>query len=204
MPLHHKMGNKATDADCIIISDTISYPLRGTRRMTEVRTMGLIASYLMVGDDELDGMMELDDDGLVEKIEELEETNELYCMDKIWDGLHFILTGSSAGEPVEDDPLSEAIVGIHVFNDAEDAEFIGCTESGELDHIISALEKTDMDALRKTFIPSRLRRADIYPDIWNDDDKPSLWNELEAGFNGLLEFYRKALKTEMNVVVSIY
>ena len=94
--------------------------------------MGLLANYMMVDEATLDSMMKLNNEELMEKLEELED-NEYYDMDKLWDGLHFLLTGISAGTPIEENPLSEAIVGVHNFNEEEDeADFIACIEADEL------------------------------------------------------------------------
>lgn len=52
---------------------------------------------------------------IFEVIQELEEDCEIYDMDKMWDGLHFLLTGVSATIPIENHLLSEAIVGTERF-----------------------------------------------------------------------------------------
>lgn len=61
------------------------------------------------------------DEDLFEAVEEYgdESTTIAYDIDKLWDGLHFLLTGVSAQETIENDPLSEAIVGTKIF-DCED------------------------------------------------------------------------------------
>lgn len=71
---------------------------------------------------------------IITKIEQLMENRlcPVYEMEKCWDGLHFLLTGVSASQPIEDDPLSEAIVGVHVL-DTED--FIAAIGSDELPRI---------------------------------------------------------------------
>lgn len=165
--------------------------------------MGLIANYMTADDETVDKMMEMDDEGLIETLEELEETNSLYSVDKLWDGIHFLLTGVSAAEPIEGDPLSEAIAGMHVFNDSEDAEFIGCTEYGELEDIISALERLDLKKLHDGFDPKKFHKAEIYPNIWGED-REELWSELSDALAGLIEFYKEAERSKMNVIVSIY
>ena len=165
--------------------------------------MGIYAVYMAVSDDDLEKMMELEEDDLSEYIEELEDEgkNDIYNLDKLWDGLHFLLTGKSSETPIEDDSLSEFVVGIHVF-DVEET-FISCTETEEIENMISDLEKIDMDTLCRNADMSKFRNEKIYPNIWADEKKDELMNELKKEFLGLLEFYRSALKSKMNVVVSI-
>lgn len=89
--------------------------------------MGLIANYQSTTDIELEKFMCLDD---VEEAQE-NENLEICDIDKTWDALHFLLTGKSANEPIEDNLISEAIVG--QFNISGE-EIIECrnVESGTI------------------------------------------------------------------------
>lgn len=69
--------------------------------------MGMIANYQAVSDMELEQGFDLDD---VESLQEKEDA-EICDIDKMWDALHFLLTGKSAAEPLENNLISEAIVG---------------------------------------------------------------------------------------------
>ncbi|MDR0578408.1 MAG: YfbM family protein [Candidatus Accumulibacter sp.] len=166
--------------------------------------MGLLANYMMVGDDELDSLKALAGDDLVERIEELDEGEApVYDLDKMWDLLHFTLTGVSASAPVEGNPLSEAVVGAHVF-DTED--FIGCTKTDELSGIIAALEKFDWTSRRADFTAGKIRKAKLYPDLAESTpaDYDNLWKTMTDEFHGLLAFYRQAAQAKKHVIVSIY
>lgn len=167
--------------------------------------MGMLGQYMMVDETTLDSLIELDNDNLIDKLEELSECeqNEIYDIDKLWDGLHFLLTGKSASEPIEGDRLSEAIVGVTVFN-GEDADFIAYTRLSDLTEIVTALNSTDIHELRTNFDVSRLRKARIYPNIWRDNEKDSLRDELIQEYTNLLSFYKKALKKNANIIASIY
>ena len=89
--------------------------------------MGMIANYQPTTDIELEKITCLDD---VEELQESEDI-EICDIDKMWDALHFLLTGKSASEPIEDDLISEAIVG--QFNISGE-EIIECrnVESGTI------------------------------------------------------------------------
>ena len=165
--------------------------------------MGLLANYMMVDSDTLNEMMNSNNEELMKKLEESD--NEVYDMDKLWDGLHFLLTGVSAGVPIEGNQLSEAVVGVSAFiEDDEDADFIAYSKIDELPDIISALEKVEFEKLKSKFDPAEFQKANIYPNIWDDEEKDSLFEELKAEYNGLLEFYRVAVKKNRNVIVSIF
>jgi hypothetical protein len=168
--------------------------------------MSIIANYMMVDDDIFDSLFVLDNDALLEKVNALEEAGTtLYCMDKLWDGLHFLLTGTTASTPVEGDELSEAIVGTGVFNeDDDDADFIASTEAVQLAGIIAAMKEVDIEKLAESVDFNAFRKDDIYPDIWHDKDAASLKQELVREFNSLLAFYEKAKKKNANILVSIF
>lgn len=168
--------------------------------------MGMIAEYLMVDEETLDAFMDLDNEALTNKLFEIEESGKFEFMniDKIWDALHCFLTGLSATTPIENDKLSEAVVGIHNFNiEDENADFVTCTENDELPEIIAALEAIDFEKLRADFDPMLLKKKDVYPNgIW-DDDKAGLIAEMKIALNDILSFYKKALDTKHHVIVSI-
>lgn len=77
--------------------------------------MGMQAVYMLADKATMD---KLSDDALFENIEDYgdEETTETCDIDKMWDGLHFLLTGASAENPIEGNPLSEAVVGEKAFD----------------------------------------------------------------------------------------
>ncbi|MBL1407701.1 YfbM family protein [Sphingobacterium faecale] len=168
--------------------------------------MGMIAGYLMVDEATLDGLMDLKNEDLANRIFEIEESGESECMDidKLWDALHFFLTGVSAADPIEENKRSEAIVGVHGFNlDDEEADFIACVEQDELHGIIDALEKIDFESLSKKFTPSDMEPHEVYPNgIWQED-KALLLAEFKQALAELLAFYRKAVAMHRHVIVSI-
>ena len=166
--------------------------------------MGMYADYMAVSDSELDSMMTLTENELLSRIEELEQLDEtdIYSMDKLWDGMHFLLTGKSAQSPIDDDELSAAVVGVNNF-DTEDA-FVACIEKEQLEDVVKEMEKLDFDAIWEKTKLSNFRKKKIYPDIWKDEDAEDLKTEMKDAFNDLLEFYQSALKASMNIIISIY
>ena len=119
------------------------------------KKMGMLAQYMMIDKATLDALFTLKNGkALSQKLFELEETGkyETYGIGKTWDALHFVLTGTSASEPIWDNKLSEAIVGIHLFNYYKsDDDYITVSENVELSDIITAIEEIDLEEVFQSF-----------------------------------------------------
>ena len=163
--------------------------------------MGKHACYMAIEEQQLNSLIDLEGQALVDALEELQEKNNTLDIGKMWDGLHFVLTGISASTPLEENPLSDAIVGIHVM---DEDNFIAAIGNNELDEIISALKAVKVEKLREAFDPARLTQAEIYPDIWRPQDKESLFIELEQALQQLISFYKNTMDGDRHIVVSIY
>ncbi|MDQ6522492.1 DUF1877 family protein [Nocardioides sp. LHD-245] len=158
------------------------------------------AAYTLVNEATLDRLVASAPDELGAALEALEAGGApTVYLDKLWDGLHFLLTGASASSPIAGDPLSEAVVGVHVF-EAED--YVGCTEHGELPAVVAALEAIDLPSVLTGADFASFAAADLYPRIWSGD-AAALRAELAEAFVGLLEVHRAAQAGGQHVVVSI-
>lgn len=166
--------------------------------------MGMMACYMGVEKDLLDELKFKSEDDLFETIEELEEECEVYDMDKLWDGVHFLLTGASATEPIANDLLSEAVVGTALFIEGEDTDYIAYIYPERVKEILSAMKDVDIDKMLEEFSPRVFAKNHIYPTIWIEKDKEKLREELAENFRGLKEFYSKMVEDKKGIVVSIY
>lgn len=167
--------------------------------------MGMLACYMEAERDLIDNLKSKSDEDLFDVIETLEEQNiKMYDMDKLWDGLHFVLTGVSAAEPIENNLLSEAIVGTNKFSDDEMSDYIAYSYPERVSKILSALDEYDINEALSDFSPRKLAAKGIYPTIWVEEDKDALKKELMEEFNGLKEFYRNICSEHKGVIVSIY
>ena len=128
----------------------------------------------------------------------------MFFIDKLWDGLHFLLTKVTASEPLEGNPLSEAIVGVKNFSDEEDADFIAYILPESVWTIMNELERFDIDGAIEGFQPKEFAQAGIYPNIWMHENKEELRKELKECFLALVHFYQKAVEMKKAVIVSIY
>ena len=127
--------------------------------------MGMIANYQSTTDIELEKFTCLDD---VEEAQK-DDNVEICDIDKMWDALHFLLTGKSASEPIEDDVISEAIVG--QFNIYEEDDYIAGTKSDRVKEIAKALQEIDFEAYLNEFEMSAFRQKEIYPNIWEYEEE---------------------------------
>ena len=163
--------------------------------------MGLIANYQSTTDLELENFMCLDD---VEEAQD-NENLEVCDIDKMWDALHFLLTGKSANEPIKDNLISEAIVGQFNISGEEIEEFISGTKSDRVKEIAKALQELDFETYIDKFDMNAFHQNDIYPNIWEyEDEADEIKDDLRTSFESLKKFYEKMAAQESAVLVSIY
>jgi hypothetical protein len=166
--------------------------------------MGMLANYMTVDDKTLEVLKTMSDEEILEKIEELETGGaDFYGLDKLWDIAHFALTGKSASEPIEGDPLSEFIVGQYV---RDGDNFIAYTDKNRLAAIVDAVEKIDFDGIRIAFTAERIKKANLYPGFAEIEggDTGALWRETKREIDALLRFYKKAAAETAHILVSIF
>lgn len=128
---------------------------------------------------------------------------ETCYLDKMWDGLHCLLTGLSACTPMKDNLLSEAVVGGDAFSD-EGVYFVSYISPERMPQILSALNAFDLEAALSAFSPDHFSQEKIYPNIWLRDDKEELKQGLRAAFEILRDFYDRIAKKNKGVIISLY
>lgn len=75
--------------------------------------MGMYANYMYLSDKDLKEIKNLDKDEIFEIVEDMDENEGLAVnIDKMWGVMHFVLTGVDSSEPIRNNALSEAIVGV--------------------------------------------------------------------------------------------
>lgn len=125
--------------------------------------MGMTAEYRAYNDEQLVRLKKLNLDDLFDAFEEEDDSVPVTDVDKMWDALHFILTGKGAGDPIKDDLLSIAIVGDQELVD-DDELFNSYIAAGMLPKVVVAMEAVDFSAKlaetpfslleKMTFIPA--------------------------------------------------
>lgn len=167
--------------------------------------MGMIACYQMADVEMVNVLLEKTNEEVFEVIEELQEADETVLnIDKLWDGLHFLMTKVTASEPLEGNPLSEAVVGVKNFSDDEDADFISYILPERVPIIVNELKLFEIENVIEKLQPKEFAQNDIYPNIWMNVDKEEIQKELKECFFALLKFYEEAAELKKAVIVSIY
>lgn len=168
--------------------------------------MGMIANYQYINDEQLNSLKNFDceKNDVLDEVEEMNEESEILLdIDKMWDVLHFVLTGVSSCDPIENNPLSEAVVGVRSLEGIE--EFVTYTEKERVADILAALEAFDMEQAMATFSMDACKKAELYPDIWDYDDEEELVKEeISDYFQNMKDFYREVLEANGHVMVTIY
>lgn len=166
----------------------------------------MTACYMEAEADLIKMLKEKSSEELFEIIEELEEAGNLkiYNIGKLWDGLHFILTGVSASTPIENNLLSEAVVGTNLFSDDELDDFISYIYPERVSEIVDAISNFDIDNALSNFSPQVLNQKGIYPDVWKEEEKVELKGELIEEFNMLKKFFQTMKREQKGIIVSIY
>lgn len=166
--------------------------------------MGMHANYQLLNDKDLTELKNLDKDEIFEIVEDMNEESEvLLDIDKMWDVLHFVLTGVDSSKPIRNNPLSEAIVGVDSIEDI--SEYIAYIEKERVNEIVLALENFDFEKAMENFSMEKCKKANLYPDIWDyEEELEEIKEELTEHFENMKEFYKKILDLNENVLVTIY
>jgi len=167
--------------------------------------MGIIANYQYLSDANLQELKSFyaEEDDIFEEVEDWNDEAEILLdIDKMWDALHFVLTGVSCSEPIKNNPLSEAVFGVNSIKNSE--EYIAYTQKSKVKDIVLALEDFDIEKALDNLNMSRFKKANIYPNTWDyEEDADKIREELMTYFQRLRDFYKKILEVNGNVVIII-
>ena len=168
--------------------------------------MGIIANYQYLSDRNLKEM-KLSYNEAVEDIDDVkydgnDDIEIQLDMDKMWDALHFVLTGVSKDDVIENNHLSEAVFGVNSIKNSE--EYIAYTQKSKVKDIVLALEDFDIEKALENLNMNRFKKANIYPNIWDyEEDADKIREELMTYFQRLRDFYKKILEVNGNIVIII-
>ena len=167
--------------------------------------MGLSANYNCISDESLKELKGLgsSEEELFETLEEWSDEDELLLdIDKMWDVLHFVLTGVSTDHRIDDNPLSQAVLGVTPIEDL--SEYMAYTGHSKIADIVTALEQFDIEQALEFFDMKACKEAELYPNIWDyDDEKDEIIEEILDYFEHMKVFYKKVLEAKGHVVVTI-
>ena len=168
--------------------------------------MGIIANYQYLSDANLQELKSFyaEEDDIFEEVEDWNDEAEILLdIDKMWDALHFVLTGVSCIEPIKNNPLSEAVVGVFSIDGIE--EYISYIEKSRIKDIVFALDDFDIEKALKIFSMKECKEAELYPDIWDyEEETDEIKEEIMGYFQNMKDFYKQVLEEDGNVLVTIY
>lgn len=168
--------------------------------------MGIIANYQYLSDTNLQELKSFyaEEDDIFEEVEDWNDEAEILLdIDKMWDALHFVLTGVSCSEPIKNNPLSEAVVGVFSIDGIE--EYISYIEKSRIKDIVFALDNFDIEKALETFSMVECKEAELYPDIWDyEEETDEIKEEIMDYFQNMKDFYKQVLEEDGNVLVTIY
>ena len=168
--------------------------------------MGIIANYQYLSDANLQELKSFyaEEDDIFEEVEDWNDEAEILLdIDKMWDALHFVLTGVSCSEPIENNALSEAVVGVFSIDGIE--EYISYIEKSRIKDIVFALDNFDIEKALETFSMEECKEAELYPDIWDyEEETDEIKEEIMDYFQNMKDFYKQVLEEDGNVLVTIY
>ena len=168
--------------------------------------MGIIANYQYLSDANLQELKSFyaEEDDIFEEVEDWNDEAEILLdIDKMWDALHFVLTGVSCIEPIKNNPLSEAVVGVFSIDGIE--EYISYIEKLRIKDIVFALDNFDIEKALETFSMEECKEAELYPNIWGyEEETDEIKEEIMDYFQNMKDFYKQVLEEDGNVLVTIY
>ena len=164
--------------------------------------MGLIANYSCLSDVNLKELkaMGSEEEKILESVEEWNDDDELLLdIDKMWDVLHFVLTGVGTDHKDDKNPLSQAVLGVMAVEDISD--YVAYTEHNHLANIVAALDQFDIESALESFDMTACKEAELYPNIWDyDEEEEEIKDEILHDFEQMKVFYKKVLEARASLI----
>ena len=162
--------------------------------------MGIIAHYYAYLQDDIE---KIKNGGGGELLDE-------YDMDKMWDAMCKMLTGTNFQERLKagdifssNEPFSWAIFG-HSALDEELSEMISFSNASDVKEVARALKNVDINALLAKINLKEFASSKTYPDIFGSESEfENIKEKLKEHFAGLLNFYQNAASNGLGVIIVI-
>ena len=133
-----------------------------------------------------------------------------YDMDKMWDAMCKMLTGTNFQERLKtgdifssNEPFSWAIFGRSALNE-ELSEMISFSSATEVKEVARALKNVEISALLAKINLKEFASSKTYPDIFGSESEfEDIKASLKEHFIGLLNFYQNAANKGLGVLIVI-
>ena len=162
--------------------------------------MGISAHYYAYSQDDIE---KIKNGGGGELLDE-------YDMDKMWDAMCKILTGTNFQERLKagdifssNEPFSWAIFGRSAINE-ELSEMISYASATDVKEVAETLKNVDINALLAKVNLKEFASSSTYPDIFGcESEFENIKASLKEHFAGLLNFYQNAASNGLGVLIVI-
>ena len=133
-----------------------------------------------------------------------------YDMDKMWDAMCKMLTGTNFKQRLKagdffssNEPFSWAIFGRSALNE-ELSEMISYTNASDVKEVAMTLKNVDISALLAKINLKEFASSKAYPDIFGSESEfEGIRASLKEHFTGLLNFYQNAADKGLGVLIVI-
>jgi len=162
--------------------------------------MGISAHYYAYLQDDIEKIKDGGDGELLDE----------YDMDKMWDAMCKMLTGTNFQERLKagdifssNEPFSWAIFGRSALNE-ELSEMISYANASDVKEMAEALKNVEISALLAEINLKEFASSKTYPDIFGcESEFANIKEKLKEHFAGLLNFYQKAVSNGLGVLIVI-
>lgn len=162
--------------------------------------MGISAHYYAYSQDDIE---KIKNGGGGELLDE-------YDMDKMWDAMCKMLTGTNFKERLKagdifssNEPFSWAIFGHSALNE-ELSEMVSYANASDVKEVARAMKNIDINALLANINLKEFASSKTYPDIFGcESEFENIKEKLKEHFAGLLNFYQKAANNGLGVLIVI-
>lgn len=178
--------------------------------------MGMLANYFSITEDDYRQLVTFDDPGdfdldWLQDLEESIEEDYLVDVDKMWDAMHFVLTGRGLATAAHEDSWEEGglieslpsqlIFGHHLLWGDPHFGIVSPSQVKVLDEFFQGL---DLERLEQSFSLTACGQADLYPSIWTDvEDEEMIREAIFLGLKQLRQLYHQAALAGRAIVASI-
>ena len=162
--------------------------------------MGMCARYMEISDAAYKEIVENDRYDMIYDLWDRADTNKA-DIDKTWNVLHFLLTGESAMYRLEDNLLSNIVLGHMVIDETALLAYSAPAKVKEIAKEITGINFTDLLA---TLDMQKHKAAELYPDIWGYEvNNEDIMRYLSDNFDRLKQLYCAAAEHRNGVLVMI-
>ena len=162
--------------------------------------MGISAHYYAYSQDDIEKIKKGGDGELLDE----------YDMDKMWDAMCKMITGTNFQERLKagdifssKEPFSWAIFGRSALNE-ELSEMISYANASDVKEVAEMLKNVEISALLAKINLKEFASSKTYPDIFGSESEfEDIRASLKEHFTGLLNFYQNAADKGLGVLIVI-